>query len=529
MIKRSPPRIVVHSPDPNRNRPPMPGPVIQPHILRRVNRTAEQQVADEIVRTAFSGQNPTTPAQSRNMRGRAIQPAKPHRAKPLPQENQAAPSGRVQRDVAGLAVSSLATIYGCCGIFDLCSDRDLMSFSFQGSDPFLDWIGWERTDVCTIIKNFISYTRPEYDGADPTSGYVSDPCADPNGVDWGTCDFELTDFARLRRWGPTRDITKANMRLCETAPRYRLDGTPITDDREYDMRVTTEVLLQDLRRMLVNGNATTPGQFNGLERLIKTGYTSRDGTNCQAMNSNVINWNNSVLGSPVGATWNGAAIGTGYTFIDVLLNVYRNIRQRIAMSPVLAAQPLQVGDIVLALPTAFIDCLLNHFTCWRVCAGSQYNENNLDSLEARNFRNGLDGGMFGMGQIMLHNFTIPIVAYDYGLIKGPNRFDAYMLVGSVGNVKLIQGQYNDMNYAAGVRPDRFAVTDGGRVLTYSQDDHTCEKRVVEMQPRLLNWAPWAQTRIQNLRCNVAGPVLSSDPTETSFYPLQSFDSAICPA
>lgn len=529
MLARTPPTFRVRSPNPARNRQPIPGPVVQPHVLKRVNRSASQQVADAIVESAFKGQNPTMPAQSHNLKGRGLSKAKPHKAQPPAQPNQA-PQARVQRDAqTALSVSSLATIYGCCGLFDMCSDRDLMSLSFQGSDPFLDWIGWERTDVCTIIKNFISYTRPEYDGGNPTNGYVSDPCADPKGVDWGTCDFELTDFARLRRWGPTRDITKTGIRLCEAAPRYRLDGTPITDDREYDMRVTTEVLIQDLRRMLVSGNKLTTGQFDGLERLVKTGYTSRDGTNCQAMNSIVLNWGGAQLSSTTGVTWNGSALASGYTFIDVLLNVYRNIRQRIAMSPVLAAQPLQVGDIVLAMPSSFIDCLLNHYTCWRVCAGSQYNENNLDSLEARNFRDGLSGGLFGAGRIFLHGFEIPIVPYDYGLIKSPTRFDAYLLTGSVGNVKLLQGQYNDMNYAAGVRPDRFAVTDGGRVLTYSQDDHTCEKRVVEMQPRLLNWAPWAQVRMQNLRCTPVGPVISSDPTETSFYPLQSFDSATCPA
>jgi len=47
-------------------------------------------------------------------------------------------------------VSSLATIYGCCGLFDLCSDQDLMSLSFEAQNKFMDWIGWEKTNVCTI-------------------------------------------------------------------------------------------------------------------------------------------------------------------------------------------------------------------------------------------------------------------------------------------------------------------------------------------------------------------------------------------
>lgn len=503
-----------------------PVPVAPRHILRTVpaataTDTAPAPQTDPAISAAFAGVQPTRPAQSRNrpnQRGTALVP------KPQPK----ATIQRANIENTGLSVSSLATIYGCCGLFDLCSDRDLMSFSFQGADPFMDWIGWERTDVCLIKKNFISYTRPEYADGSPTAGYLANPCDDPKGVDWGACDFTLEDFARLRRQGPTRDITKGGVRLCETAPRYRLDGTPITDDREYEMRVAMEVMLQDLKRMTVSGNAATPGQFSGLELLVKNGYTNSNGVLCQAMDSIVIDWNGGALTSTAGVTWNGDAIATGYTFIDVLLAAYRNIEQRIRMSPVLASQQQQVGDMVLVLPTAFIDCVLNLFTCWRVCNGAQYNENNLDSLEARNFRNSLDGGLFGAGQIMLHGRTIPILPFDYGLIKTPSHFDAYLLTGSIGNVKMLQGQYNDMNYAATTRADRYAVTDGGRVLTYSQDDHTCEKRVIEMQPRLLSWAPWANVRFEDLHCTTLGPILSPDPTESSFYPLKSFESAECP-
>lgn len=535
MIIRTPQNIPIRRINTPLNRPAMGGAPAgsNPHILRRIQRAtnspaseaeAAQIAADPVLSAAFKDQMTSTPAQSRNQMSRRAKPA----AKPAKPAAAAAPQARVTRDVSGLAVSSLATIYGCCGLFDLCSDRDLMSFSFQGSEPFLDWIGWERTDVCRIKKSFISYTRPAYSGQTPSVGYVSNPCDDPNGVDYGVCDFTLEDFGRLRRQGPTREITKTGLRLCETAPRYRLDGTPITNDREYDMRVATEVLLQDLKRMIVDGNATTAGQFDGLERTIKTGYTSADGTNCQAMNSIVINAGGLSLTNTAGWTWNGTALASGFNFIDVLLNVYRNIQQRIRMSPVLASQQQQVGDMVLVMPSSFIDCILNAFTCWRVCNGTQYNEAVLNTLEGRNFRDSLSGGMFGAGHLTLHGFEIPILPYDYGLIKSPTRFDAYLLTGSIGNVKLLQGQYNDMNYAATQRPDRYAVTDGGRVLTYSQDDHTCEKRIVEMEPRFLNWAPWAQARFQNLRCTPVGPVISADPTETSYYPLQSFDSATCP-
>ena len=424
-----------------------------------------------------------------------------------------------------LTQSTIPTIYGVSGLFDLCGDSDLMSLSFEGTSRFLDWIGWERTDVFKIQKYFVTWRRPEYSGGNPTAGYVADPCADPNGVEWGKCDFTLTDFARLRREGPVRDITETTgLRYCEAQPRLRLDGTPINDDREYDMRITTEVLIDDLKRMVMDGNKSTPGQFSGFFNLVKQGYTDSDGRLCSSMDSIIIDINNNDLDGGAGMTWNGAAIDAAFNFIDILLAAFRQIIQKIQWSPPLAAQTITEGDIVLVVPTTLGRCILDAFTCWSVCPGVQYREANLNTLEARNFRNGLNGGMFGAGQIFLDGYTIPLINYDWGLINGPTRFDALLLTGSVGAMKIIQGQYLDLDGVQEARPDRFMVTDGGRLLTWSVDDHTCEQRVVEHRPRLLCWAPWAQARFSNIVCRGPGPVLSPDPTQSSFFPETSFNA-----
>jgi len=434
------------------------------------------------------------------------------------------PAGQPVQRSGDLTVSDLATIYGCCGLFDMCSDADLMSLTFEGASPFLDWLGWERTDVCVIKKNFITFTRAEGAQGEETPGWLANPCADPHGVEWGTCDFTLTDFARLRRQGPTRDITKTNLRYCEAQPRYRLDGTRIEDDREYDMVIAVEVLMQDLKDMVVAGNATTDGQFDGLERLIRSGYTNSAGRQCTSMDSIVLNWNNNGMDGGAGITWNGAAVAATYDFIAVLRAVYKRIRHRIRLAPSLAAQRLAVGDIVLVLPEDFVDCILDAYTCWSVCDSDA---DQINTLEARRFRDNLMGGMFGAGRIFLDSFEIPVLPYDWGLIKGPSHFDAYLLTGSVGNVKVLQGQYNDMEPVSAKRADRY-MTDGGRLLTWREDDHTCEEQIVEMQPRLLAWAPWAQARFQNVVCNVPGGPLSADPWETSFFPESSFSVAECP-
>lgn len=421
-------------------------------------------------------------------------------------------------------------IYGCTGLFDLCGTADLMSLSFQGMSPFSDWLGWEATDICILKQYFVTWARPAYSGGNPTAGHLADPCADPNGAEWGMCDFTIEDFARLRRGTPARDFTKSGLRLCDAQPRYRLDGTRITNDLEYDMRITTEVVIQDLLRMLVNGNAETDGMFSGLETLVKTGYTNAAGRSCSAMDSIVIDWNNNDTdGTGGGAiTWNGV-VQTGYDLIDVLMAVVRQIRQRIKWSPSLASQNLQVGDIAIVAPTPLIACILDAYTCWSVCPGVEFKEANLNTFDARSFRDRLNGGMFDAGRIWVDGLEIPLIAYDWGLIKGPTHFDAYVLTRGVGSERLLRGQYNDM--ARAVRDGGFGgddggldfmATDGGRLLTWKVRDHTCLKQIVEMQPRLVMNGPWAQARIQDIVCKQPGPVFSPDPTETSFYPETSF-------
>lgn len=429
-------------------------------------------------------------------------------------------------------VSTAPTIYGCCGLFDLCSDEDLMSLSFQGTTKFLDWIGWELTDVCEIRKNFITWVRPEPTvarGDIRSSGRQTDPCGNSNGVDWGFCDFLLDDFGRLRRHGPVRDATRASLRLCEKQPRYRLDGTVITSDAEYDMRLAVEGLMQDLKQEVVIGTDGVVGSFDGLEQLVRTGYTDSQGHLCQLMDSIVVDWNGNGMAGGAGITWNGAATPAGHDFVDFLLAIFRRIRDRINMAPQLSSQVMQVGDIVLVAPSHTLRCILDAFTCWSVCPGTEFNETNLNTYEARTFRDRLSGGMFGFGKIFLDGFEIPLIAYDWGLVKGPTLADVYILTGSIGSVKTISGQMNDLRNAPSDYPEAgYRYTDGGRLLTWVNADQTCVQREVEMQPRLLMWAPWAQARIQDVRCVALGGVLSPDPWETSFFPETSFLVPACP-
>lgn len=425
--------------------------------------------------------------------------------------NQIAPPGS---NILRLTESDAPTIYGCEPLFNLETEDALISLSF-GNEQFLDWIAWTPTNICVINKSFFGWVRPSNGGT--SIGYLADPCADPNGFEWDTCDFSLTDFARLRRGGPVRDITKVDVRYTWNQPRYRLDGSVINNDMEFDARLAMEVMLQDLRGMLINGDASTPGMFDGLKQLVKYGYTNSNGTDCRMMDSNVIDWNNNGMDGGAGVTWNGAAFSSTLGFISAIIAAVRKVRHRLRMSPPLASQGLVEGDMVLVLPEDFANCVLDAFTCWAVC-DSDWNQ--MNTFEARTFRNGLMGGKFGLGTINVDGIKIPLMGFDYGLINGGDNFDAFLLVNKVGNIRLINGEFNDMTAAAGKldASDKFS-TDAGRFLFWENSDHTCVQRFLEMQPRLLFWAPWAQTRFANVKCSVPGGVISMDPSSEYFlYP-----------
>jgi hypothetical protein len=420
-----------------------------------------------------------------------------------------------------MSLDSTLPLYGAEALFSLCGDGDLLSLSFEGQQPLLDWIGWVPSDEYFKRRDFLSWIRPEYSTGSPTVGYVGDPCGEANGVEYGVCDFSIEDFARLRRHGPTRDMTQNDMKHCVNQPRYRLDGTQIMDNTEYDLRLVAEVLLQDFKRMLISGNANTAGQFDGLARLIKSGYTNSKGHRCKLMDSIVIDWNGNSLNGGSGITWNGAAVASSFNFIDVLLAAFRRVIQRIRLAPSLAAQRRSVGDMILVMPSGLINCVLKSYTCWSVCDGGQYNEVALQSYEARKFREGLNGGMFGDGRIFLDSFEIPLLGYDWGLINGPTRGDIYLLTGQIGSVKTLQGEYLNLN-GVPQQDDRFTITDGGRIMHWSEREKTCIRWYSEMRPRLIAWAPWAQVRFQDVKCTEPGGFLSPDPTETSFFPESSF-------
>lgn len=421
-----------------------------------------------------------------------------------------------------MTLTTEASPFGCCNFFDRCSEDDILALHYQGALGLLDWLGFNPTEDCYRSVHFIEYVRPKYAEGSPTVGYIADACADPNGIEYGITKLTVEDFGLVGRQGPTRKVMQP-MRYCRNEPRWRLSGQAVEDEREWDMAMTMDTMLHDMRELVITGNAGTPGQFDGLQRWVRTGYSS------SMLDSIVIDWNGNAMTGGAGITWNGNAVGPTYNFFDVLFEAFNQIRYRISWSNMLRNQAFNVGDLVLLVPYAAVKCILDGFTCWRVCEGSQYNESVLQSLEARTFRNSLLGGMFGFGKIEIDGIEIPLLVHDEGMITGPTRNDIYLLMGSIGSVRLWEGEILSADQVVtGTSGQGFFTTDGGRVLGRVDSENLCKTLKLWMAPRLFNRAPWAQVRFMDVKCLHAGPVISSDPTETSYYPLTSFDPAVCP-
>ena len=429
---------------------------------------------------------------------------------------------RFGRKEASLTESTLATINGCCGLFDPCGSDDLLAFTIEG-EKLLDWIGWRADNQCKQFVKMLSYAGPAgaSTGAEATGAIAA--CADAPGVEFGTCEVLLPDKGRIARAGPVRDLTENNRKVCNDYPVFTKQGEQISDELVWSLTLAGIALKQDLKRMLISGNPDTTGEFAGLEALVNTGYVNAtDGRRCSAMDSYVLNWGSNTMATEVG----------GFDLVDYLVDIVRRIRTR-AMWANLGAIP--AGDQVLVMPAYLRDQLLDTFTFWSIEPGAQYAEVNFMNYETRQFRNSLNGGTYGDGQIFIDGQAVPIIVYDWHPMTqaAPNFIgDIYVLTRRIGNMPVLWGQYIDMRDPASAFSNQagyahYKATDGGKFLTYWKTDNTCTEATVLMRPNLYLSAPWAQARIMSVAAH--RPLDPINPDPTSSYFVEGFITpATCP-
>jgi len=424
---------------------------------------------------------------------------------------------------ASLTLSTLPSWYGCCGLWSPGGANDLMSLAIE-DEPFLSWLGFVPNDECKQFIKLLTYVGPAGTATNTEATGAAAACDDAPGVEFGTCEILLPDKGRLKRSTPVRDITENNRKPWESYPIATKDGQRITDELMWSMMMAGIVLKQDIKRMLITGNASNANQFSGLQALVNTGYRNmHDGRRCSAMDSTVLDWGSQAFSyKPNGV--NG--------FADYLGAIIRRIKTRAMNSQLGLPGP---DDMVLVMPSYLRDGLLDYWTCYTVCPGAQYNETNLNTYEARQYRLTLNGGAFGMGQVFVDGQSVPIIVYDWQTFGSAAPYwtgDIYVLTRAIGGLRVMTGQYIDMTnpanaFAEQIGYPHYRATDNGRFLTYSKTDNECVNATVLIRPNLWLNAPWAQARIMNVAAMTPLVPLSFDPT-SSYYAEQYLNPALCP-
>lgn len=413
------------------------------------------------------------------------------------------------------------SIYGRYSIFDPCSPGDVFGLQVQ-TVGLLQWLGFRPNKFYRRRVDFIPWFGPagmSGEGSIPSTG-AGAPCDDPEGWEFGVCGYDLCHTSWYHRAGEALDPHTIVQERCETTPRYRLNGVQISDDVEWQMNGIMGVLQQDLRRDLIHGNHTNAYQMNGLEAIIKEGYTNDDGLTCPQIDSILVDWANDDL--------DGVANGFG-NFFDYLDEVITEIEYR-------ASGIGNITEVDMALLTSrfMATCLLDAFACYTTCGVTAAGDITDQALRAqqRALRRELNGGPLydgatAVGYLHLKSGRrIPILVDDaLDLSKAADTYctDIYLLTRRIGSIDVLYGEYMDLRvYENRVRaktPEFHARADAaGRFVVKGKEDNWCVQLIMGTSPEIYISAPWAQVRFQDVCCARSRQPLTGDPFQPLYLP-----------
>lgn len=405
-------------------------------------------------------------------------------------------------------------------LFDTCEDGSLTSLTLAGGySPLFDIFAPSFSNLDNIIRDYLTYIGPDGLAADtPTAGIIDNACGPTVGsYEMGACKYLCGGWTSLGRKGKTRDVTQLDMRYCARQPTVRLDGSPITDDVEFDIVAATSVMLHDMHRYALIGVGAQEGQSSGIRELITATVLDTEGEECVQLGSKIIDYNGQAMCSDAGAsgvTINGVAVANGYQLLDYIEDWVRYVLKRIKMTPTLrGGRPL----IVALTAEELITCLISCYVCRTVC-GSNDLTLFKDNDDARMERSRLLQELAN-GAITLEFVGVPItfMPYDYEMtdpVTGFHRME--FLTVRVGSQKTFEMHLKDMRNVERRYPQRYTSLDGGRLLLFNDFDVYCEQPLVRLDARWCTSAPYLQMSIIDVACTTIFGNLSPDPISTFF-------------
>lgn len=414
-------------------------------------------------------------------------------------------------------------IYGRNTIFDPCAAGDI--FGLQVSAHGLPaWLGSRSNKYYMRRVSFITWWGPAGTGEDSQSQQstgATGPCDDPPGWEYGNAGYTLLHKSWYSRAGDALDPHTVAQDRCETTPRYRLNGKLITDDVEWQMNGIMNVLQQSIRRDVVHGSHVNANEMDGLESIIKTGYTDDEGHLTPAIDSILVDWSNDDL--------DGESNGYG-NFFDYLDEVVTEIEYRAS-----AMGGIAESDMALVCPRFMATALLDSYACYTTCGVTSSGDITDQALRAdqRALRRELNGGPLydgrnAVGYIQLKSGRrLPIIVEDAMDITKPTEgyfaSDIYLLVRRIGSVDVLYGEYLDLSVAENRlrRHDpnlRMRADQGGRFLVKAKEDNFCHQLLLGTSPEIYLSAPWAQVRIQNVQVSRSRKPITGDPFQPDYMP-----------
>lgn len=412
------------------------------------------------------------------------------------------------------------SIYGRNSIFSPCSSGDIFGLQVQ-THGLMDWLGWRPNRFHTRRVDFITYIGPAGTSDDTATTGATGPCEDPPGWEYGVGGYTLVHKSWYSRSGEALTPHDVTQERCETSPRYRVNGKIITDDVEWQINGMMTAINQSIKHDIIHGSHANPWEMNGLENLIKTGYTDDENIPTPIVDSILLDWEDDDL--------DGAVNGYG-NFFNVLDEIVTEIEFRAS-----AIGTIAENDMALLTSRFTGVALLDAFACYTTCGVTTQNDITDQALRAdqRKARRDLNGGPLydgrtAIGYIHLKSGRrLPILVEDSMLISEVDTniwsSDIYLLTRTIGSQDVLYGEYLDMRiWENRIRRHMEGFTgrsdEGGRFALKSKEDNFCVQAIVGTSPELYLAAPWAQVRISGVATQRVRTPLVGSPFQRTFMP-----------
>lgn len=250
-------------------------------------------------------------------------------------------------------------------------------------------------------------------------------------------------------------------------------------------------------------------EFNGLDKLIKTGHTDAEtGIACPAVDSAVVTYSANV----------NTTTADGRNIVQVMDDTFYGLRQRARKMGMDATQ------WVIVMREELFRSLVEQYVCKYniyACSGAQYAETNPNMEEANRMRIEMLNGMY----LIIQGIRVPVV-FSEGIPQttpASNTFesDLYFVPVNWAGQNLLKIQYFPMdnqyiqefiNFAG----TEMAVLNNGLWLVGSAQTPLCKEYHFASKMRMILETPFLAGRIDNLQYTFAAPIRNALPG-ASYY------------